>query len=60
MGLFDRFQGKSVSGASLRFLAGGKELLHMRLDRQHFLAHDRATQLLRDRIVLPLLGTRTM
>ena len=33
MGLFERFQGKSVSGTGLRFSAGGKELLHMRLER---------------------------
>src|SRR5215213_11935217 len=33
MGLFDRFQSKGVSGTGLRFSAGGKELLHMRLER---------------------------
>lgn len=33
MGLFERFQTKSVSGTDLRFSANGKQMLHMRLDR---------------------------
>src|SRR5215217_6621670 len=33
MGLFDRFQAHSMSGAGLRFSANGEQMLHMRLDR---------------------------
>jgi 2-polyprenyl-6-methoxyphenol hydroxylase-like FAD-dependent oxidoreductase len=33
MGLFDRFQGKGVSGTGLRFSANGRLLLHMQLER---------------------------
>nr|MDQ2998050.1 FAD-dependent oxidoreductase [Chloroflexota bacterium] len=33
MGLFERFQAKSVIGTGLRFSADGKQMLHMRLDR---------------------------
>jgi 2-polyprenyl-6-methoxyphenol hydroxylase-like FAD-dependent oxidoreductase len=33
MGLFERFQGKGISGTGLRFSADGKEMLHMQLER---------------------------